>query len=96
MVLIRAVALTEVRQRRISVLVRYIPCSIASQYSSFIIYLHFMEDSKAWLEGMAETFEVALGTGNYVECKEIIQSLRDEGFEVEAKQAHNALMEETS
>lgn len=54
-----------------------------------------MEDNKAWLEGMAENFEIALGTGQYVECKEIIQKLRDEGFEVEAKQAHNALMEET-
>lgn len=51
--------------------------------------------NKEWLEGMAENFEVALGTGQYVECKEIIQKLHDEGFEVEAKEAYNALMEET-
>lgn len=54
-----------------------------------------MEDNKAYLEGMAETFEVALAEGNYIECKEIIKVLRDEGFEAEAKQAHTALMEET-
>lgn len=54
-----------------------------------------MEDNKAYLEGMAENFEISLATGNYVECKEIIKTLRDEGFEAEAKQAHTALMEES-
>lgn len=54
-----------------------------------------MEDNKAYLEGTVELFEIALATGQYVECKEIIQALRDEGFDAEAKQAHNALMEET-
>ena len=53
------------------------------------------EQTEIWLEGIYDSFEVLVAEGNYVECKELIQKVRDEGFEVEAKQLHNELMEES-
>lgn len=54
-----------------------------------------MEDNKAWLEGVNEAFEIAVAEGDYVTCKEIIQKVRDEGFDTEAKQLERDLKEET-
>ncbi len=48
-----------------------------------------------WLEFIKESFGGAVANGDYVTCKDVIQKLRDEGFEIEAKQLHNLLMEET-
>lgn len=54
-----------------------------------------MNDNKEWLEGVHDAFEVAVSEGDYVLCKEIIQKVRDEGFDTEAKQLQNELVEET-
>lgn len=51
--------------------------------------------NSAWLEGIRDSFEVAVAEGDYVLCKEIIQKVRDEGFDAEAKQLQAALVEET-
>lgn len=53
-----------------------------------------MEDNKEWLEGVHDAFEISIAEGNYVEAKELIQRMRDEGFEVEAKQLQAELVEE--
>lgn len=53
-----------------------------------------MEDNKEWLAGVADAFETAISQGDYVLCKEIIQKVRDEGFEVAAKQLQAELVEE--
>lgn len=54
-----------------------------------------MEDNKAWEEGMYESFEIAVAGGDYVLCKEIIQRVRDEGFDQLAKYLQKILVEET-
>lgn len=53
-----------------------------------------MEDSKTYLEAVHDAFEVDISEGDYVLCKDIIQRVRDEGFEVEAKQLQADLVEE--
>lgn len=54
-----------------------------------------MEDNKAWLEQAEVLFEIGIAEGNYEECKNIIDTLREEGFAAEAKTLHTALLEET-
>lgn len=54
-----------------------------------------MGSNKEWLEGVHESFETAVSMGDYVLCKDIIQKVRDEGFDVEAKQLQAELVEET-
>lgn len=54
-----------------------------------------MEDNKAWLEQVGVNFEIALANGDYVDCKELIGRVRDEGYEVEAKELERLLKEET-
>lgn len=53
-----------------------------------------MEDNKLWLEFIKEAFEGAVANGDYATCKDVILKLRDEGFEVEAKQLQTELVEE--
>lgn len=53
-----------------------------------------MEDNKAWLEQVGVNFEIAIANGDYVDCKELIALVRGEGFDVEAKEMENALVEE--
>lgn len=54
-----------------------------------------MNDNKSYLEGVREMFEIAISAGNYEEVKSIIDMVRIEGFEVEAKQLEQELKEET-
>lgn len=54
-----------------------------------------MDSNKQWLEGVHESFETLISQGNYVEAKELIQKVRDEGFEIEANQLQAELVEET-
>lgn len=51
--------------------------------------------NEVWLSGVHDSFEVAVAEGEYVLCKEIIQKVRDEGFDAEAKQLQAELVEET-
>ncbi len=53
------------------------------------------EDNTHWLEVMKGGFEFELAGGDYVNCKKIIASLKEEGFTAEARELYNQLMEAT-
>jgi DNA polymerase III sliding clamp (beta) subunit (PCNA family) len=52
-------------------------------------------DNNEWLEVITENFYITLSDGDYVEAQRIINRVKEEGFDVEAKQLKEALLGET-
>lgn len=52
-------------------------------------------DADIWVETMGENFYQAVDEGDYVEAQRIINRVKEEGFDAEAKTLKEALLEET-
>ena len=53
------------------------------------------DENVQWLEAAKDAFNIGIAEGQYVICASFIQKVRDEGFDVEAKELDRLLKEET-